>query len=363
MVGLVAVAVWGVALGLAYRLRTTDTLYAPLRQQGQEYQIYSYDDRLEGGASSNLLREDSSGLHYDWRLNGQLAYPYIGGGVSWLRPGKPCVDWRAYDSLLVRWRLTGKGIARLALHNLDPVRSDRKDPNSLRILMVVVPVDSAWQMNRLAFKDWTTPPWWYSQHRIAPNSEDRFMDQVCELEWDVPGAAGKDAQGRLEISRIELGRPARGVFWFLLALGPLSAILALLGHNMRRPDTPETSIRPEPSLTRNIPVQIPRQNDWMLLEQYLKEHYQDAELGAEFLCRHFGWNATKFTALVKAGAGMNFKQALNRIRISAGCTLLRESTEPVSTISDRVGFSNVTHFNRVFKEIQGMSPSEYREGK
>ena len=60
---------------------------------------------------------------------------------------------------------------------------------------------------------------------------------------------------------------------------------------------------------------------------------------------------------------MHFKQALNQIRIQAACQLLRASEEPVSRIADKVGFSNVTHFNRVFKTLHGISPSEYRENQ
>jgi AraC-like DNA-binding protein len=38
-----------------------------------------------------------------------------------------------------------------------------------------------------------------------------------------------------------------------------------------------------------------------------------------------------------------------------------ETNRTITDISKEVGFSNVTHFNRVFKSIIGMSPSKNRK--
>ncbi|MFZ2481752.1 MAG: AraC family transcriptional regulator [Propioniciclava sp.] len=40
--------------------------------------------------------------------------------------------------------------------------------------------------------------------------------------------------------------------------------------------------------------------------------------------------------------------------------LLNETSASVTEISKRVGFANVTHFNRVFKQVTGMSPMASR---
>jgi AraC-like DNA-binding protein len=41
--------------------------------------------------------------------------------------------------------------------------------------------------------------------------------------------------------------------------------------------------------------------------------------------------------------------------------ILRDSRTPVLEISERLGFSSVSHFNRLFKEIVGVTPTEYRK--
>lgn len=350
---LLAVPIWGLLLWQSYGVRVDHELFPEPGKGLKGGQVYVYDDQSEGGLSTNLLEQDSVSLVYRWTLDGGTAYPYVGGGISWLRAGKPCVDLSGMDSLQIRWRLKGAQVARIAMHNFDSARSDRKDPQSLRILMVVVPLSSEWQHSHLALADWSTPPWWFSQHRVAPNKAERFQEQVCELEWDVPGAAGVNSQGVLEIASIHGTGPDRTWFWICLGFG-VAGIFARFRLRKRLKGVIQET------LTMGVPVSPAQPGDWLRLEAYLKENYRNPEISAEFLCHHFGWNSTKFTAIVKEGCGMNFKQALNRIRIAAACQLLKGSAEPVSRISDAVGFSNVTHFNRVFKELQGASPTEYR---
>lgn len=41
--------------------------------------------------------------------------------------------------------------------------------------------------------------------------------------------------------------------------------------------------------------------------------------------------------------------------------LFKETDKNVTEVSTLTGFSNLTHFNRVFKEIAGVNPSQYKK--
>jgi len=64
---------------------------------------------------------------------------------------------------------------------------------------------------------------------------------------------------------------------------------------------------------------------------------------------------------VKAASGQLFKAYLNRVRVEAASKLLSETDLPVSEIATRVGYGNIPHFNRIFREIVGTTPSALRE--
>lgn len=57
----------------------------------------------------------------------------------------------------------------------------------------------------------------------------------------------------------------------------------------------------------------------------------------------------------------SFVKFLTEKKIAYACSLLRNSNYLVITIANMSGFSTLSHFNQTFKDIVGMSPSDYRE--
>ncbi|QMU27681.1 AraC family transcriptional regulator [Adhaeribacter radiodurans] len=56
----------------------------------------------------------------------------------------------------------------------------------------------------------------------------------------------------------------------------------------------------------------------------------------------------------------SFSQFVNEIRIGNACKLLMETDRTISEICYASGFRNLSNFNRRFKELQHISPLEYR---
>jgi AraC-like DNA-binding protein len=56
----------------------------------------------------------------------------------------------------------------------------------------------------------------------------------------------------------------------------------------------------------------------------------------------------------------NFFQFVNRYRVEAAKTLLKESDKRVSTIAFEVGFNTKSTFNAAFKKVTGETPTSYR---
>lgn len=54
-----------------------------------------------------------------------------------------------------------------------------------------------------------------------------------------------------------------------------------------------------------------------------------------------------------------FSTLLNEVRIEHACRHLRESKQTISQIAFSCGYTNLSNFNRQFKEITGMPPGEY----
>ncbi|WP_341679273.1 AraC family transcriptional regulator [Niveibacterium sp. SC-1] len=49
-----------------------------------------------------------------------------------------------------------------------------------------------------------------------------------------------------------------------------------------------------------------------------------------------------------------------RLRIGRACQQLVETTKPVAVIASELGFASLSHFNRQFRELRGMTPRAFR---
>ena len=70
-----------------------------------------------------------------------------------------------------------------------------------------------------------------------------------------------------------------------------------------------------------------------------------------------------FCKMFKKGTGLTFTDYLCRVRIETANTLLLNPHLRISEIAYDVGFQSLTHFNRVFRQISGQSPTEFRTSK
>lgn len=67
-----------------------------------------------------------------------------------------------------------------------------------------------------------------------------------------------------------------------------------------------------------------------------------------------------FRRFFRQHTGSTFVRYLNRLRINEACELLMFSDLSVTDICYRVGFNNLSHFNRQFLAMKQVSPSQFR---
>jgi YesN/AraC family two-component response regulator len=64
--------------------------------------------------------------------------------------------------------------------------------------------------------------------------------------------------------------------------------------------------------------------------------------------------------IFKKHTGFSIINYLNRVRVKESAKMLERSRMSITDIATVVGFSNVTHFGRVFRQVMGDSPRNYR---
>ena len=92
---------------------------------------------------------------------------------------------------------------------------------------------------------------------------------------------------------------------------------------------------------------------------HIRQHY-DEEFTLEELAQQFHVNSSYLSSLFVKKIGMSFSYYRNNLRIQRAKELLLHSDRSVSEIALEMGYGSISYFNRVFKEMVGITPVQYR---
>ena len=95
------------------------------------------------------------------------------------------------------------------------------------------------------------------------------------------------------------------------------------------------------------------------VKQYIYEHYGE-ELGVEQLADMVYMAPSYLSCVFKKETGQNLSKFIKAYRMEKAKELLENSHKKIVTISEQVGYSNVSYFCQSFREYFGISPQKYR---
>ena len=94
---------------------------------------------------------------------------------------------------------------------------------------------------------------------------------------------------------------------------------------------------------------------------YIREHYAEG-ITLEEVARKLEITPEYLSALFNREMNIKFSIFVKEFRISHAKRLLKGTNLKIYEIAQMVGYQDPKYFNRVFKEVQGISPGEFREG-
>lgn len=94
--------------------------------------------------------------------------------------------------------------------------------------------------------------------------------------------------------------------------------------------------------------------------QYILQNFQK-QIQIKDLLEVTNMSYATFYSKFKHAYILSFKDYLLNIRIGYACKLLIDESLNVAQIADDCGFENMSNFNRQFKRIKGMTPSQFQK--
>lgn len=106
---------------------------------------------------------------------------------------------------------------------------------------------------------------------------------------------------------------------------------------------------------------FPIDNIYYKIIKYIDTNY-DKPLTLEILAKEFSISKNSVSRLFSDKLDVNFRRYLGAVRAERAVSLMRNTNKSITTIASDVGFESQSTFNRIFKDIYGITPKAFRIG-
>lgn len=96
--------------------------------------------------------------------------------------------------------------------------------------------------------------------------------------------------------------------------------------------------------------------------QYVQQNYH-RNISMNDAAVHLGVNPSYFSHMFKEECGKGFVEYLNAVRVEKAKQLIADGSMKIKDIVEAVGFNSYNYFFRVFKEVTGKTPVEFKSGE
>lgn len=105
------------------------------------------------------------------------------------------------------------------------------------------------------------------------------------------------------------------------------------------------------------PLKISDETQLHEILAYITAHL-DRDMGLEDIARHFGISARSLSRMFHK-SGIRYSYYLNYQRITRAIELFADGGRTLQEIAFEVGYHSPSHFNRIFRQLIGTSPTSF----
>lgn len=322
--------------------------------------IFPYNDHESGGNSTISYSVSETGeISYNFVTGDSIKYPYA--GVMIYKKDSSYFDFSPYNTIRISMKAeTGKSVPFYVFTNIKDY-SNWDTVSSFLNMQTFIPSEDAFKVFDISFSSFFIPNWWYDAQSTKINSVLKpNYSQVAILNFANFGNVRSNIVNTVFIDGIWVRKDMTYYYIVISILLPIYySFLFILSYYSKKHQ--ENNIINKYITFSYKKIELKEEHDHASsIFEYINNNYSNPELSIADLKQETGLMERKISDIIKDETNLSFKQYINTLRLTEAKRLLKESNLQISEIAYKIGYGNVSHFNRVFKSIENSSPSEYR---
>ncbi|MTW09948.1 helix-turn-helix domain-containing protein [Pseudoduganella eburnea] len=358
---------------LAFFLISQSYLSVPLlatNKPGAGWHYMTNTDQAMGGTSSARITDPQRDqLRFEFKVTDAGQYPFTSAGLI-LQDGKgrlAQVDWAKYTDVTFLAKCAPSNSMIFGISTFDDKISKVGDFLTYRSPGTYFSCNARGVPVSLDLTRLTIPDWWFYTVKLDLSYQGYELNKVSKILFGSSSQSPHNVDSYLDISELTLhGRDYRYIAalvvflllsWLAFALWffrvHAHALTASLNSKMKK-DLPLVAYR-------QLTLEPYKDKEKATVLRYIATNYTNTDLDLESVVTATGTNRNKVNEVLKTELGMTFTSYLNKLRLTEAARLLAEnSAAAVAEVAYSVGYSNVSYFNKLFKEEYGCTPKSFR---
>lgn len=328
-------------------------IYVKPHLYGERLQTYSDTSGDNGLSTINLDSVSKKGCYFSYILNNSYHYYYA--GVHFFQDLNSPLNLKEYHTATIKIEAPQSNTMRFFMLTHEPSTFDSTDAQSWLHLRETIPLEKGLNTYRFKLSGLYTPQWWYKLYSKEKSDVTKEpLSKVLAIKVESGEGEPLGIKTSVHIEEIYFSKKIPTWIRLLEATVLLIAITVLILFLRKRLSRAKIGGYEKISLGNQYDEDVEGITD------YIGRCYATPDLKIDTVADACSMHPDKVASTIKSEYNQSFKQYLNSIRLTEAKRLLLQTDRQISEIAHTVGYSNVSHFNRVFKGELNCTPREFR---
>jgi AraC-like DNA-binding protein len=331
----------------------------PNLQTNQEHKLTEKlftDTSANGNSVIQFFKSNNEGVKLKYILREKYLHAFV--GISFEVQDSAYLDISGYDYLSIKLKSKRGTRIPVTFSEYVPTYNSKGQSFKYRNQQYIINVSKQLTESKVSLKDFKTPDWWYvlnstKETDFGPFDQAKIKNLIVGNCYNLP----KNVADEIEIQEISLHVNYR--FYLCMFALFFTCYYAIVWWFLwREKQVYKTELKIQYDKIEAVNYADKEEN---AVFNYIAANFRNQELTIIDIQNVTGIHERKISGIIKNKTELNFKQLLNKIRLTEAKRLLAETDLQIAEIADKVGYGNTTHFNRVFKLTENCSPNDYRK--